>query len=386
MGVSQGLRFSNHRPRKTGRLPLSGKTGPATCYHLKNLSRAYRSWLLPYMKSRIRKERFVPVLCFLYTDLNCNLSCHYCYSRGKQTPGMTMEVATDAVDWLESVGCKVLAYMGGEPLVRKDFIIDLTRYATDKGFFVYLPTNGILLDKEFINQIGEAGVSTINLAVDTLDSRKGIPKSFDRIKRQFEYLVKKEKEYGYITFLNINITQNNLEDARRLTEIAHGYGIATDYHINEPPVIKYDDYDYELDGGWITEDGVDAVDELIDWLIEKNLQGFTMVNSVEHLQAMKLFVRHQLPPWPCRAGELSMIIRLDGSFAPCFELYGSEENWGSIYDGPRFDPERLAKQKNGCTPHCISTCNFQVNHYTRSFRYSIQWVTKHAYAHFFGIS
>lgn len=386
MGALQHSRFSDSGSRKTVWAPISGKRGPDASYHLNNLTRAYRSWLVPYVKSRIYARQFRPVLSFLYTDLNCNLNCHYCYSRGKQIPGMTMELARDAVEWLDSVGCKVLAYMGGEPLMRKQFIIDLTRYATQKGFFVYLPTNGILLDREFIDEIGKAGVSTVNLAVDALESREGIPKYFSRIKDQFEYLVEKEKDYGYITFFNINITHNNIEDAKKLTEIAHEYGIATDYHINEPPPIKYDTFDHELDGGWITEEQIDAVDELIDWLIQKNLEGFTMVNSIEHLQAMKLFIRHQLALWPCRAGELSMVIRLDGSFAPCFELYGSREDWGSIYDGPRFDQERLTRQKQECTPHCLSTCNFQVNHYTRSFRYSVQWVAKHAYTHFLGIS
>jgi MoaA/NifB/PqqE/SkfB family radical SAM enzyme len=91
-----------------------------------------------------------------------------------------MEVARDSVDWLHERGCRVLAYMGGEPLVRKEFIVDLTRYATDKGFFVYLPTNGTLLDKTFIDQIGEAGVSTINFAVDASERRPGLPKAFER--------------------------------------------------------------------------------------------------------------------------------------------------------------------------------------------------------------
>ena len=299
---------------------------------------------------------------------------------------MTMKVAKDAVNWLNSVGCKVLAYMGGEPLVRKDFIIELTRYATRKGFFVYLPTNGILMDEAFIDEIGRAGVATVNLAVDAVEAYEGIPKYFSRIRRQFEYLVEREKEYGYITFLNINITQKNSKDARKLTEIAHRYGVATDYHINEPPLIKYETYQHHDDGAWITEDEFKAVDELIDWLIEKNLQGCTMVNSAEHLRAMKLFIRHQLPPWPCRAGQLLMIIRLDGTFAPCFELYGSTEDWGNIYDGPKFDPVKLARQKQECTPHCLSTCNFQVNHYVQNMLYWLQWVAKHAYAHFFGIS
>ena len=299
---------------------------------------------------------------------------------------MSMQTAKDAVDWLQSLGCRVLAYMGGEPLVRKRFIIELTRYAVGKGFFVYLPTNGILLDKSFIDEIGKAGIAAVNLAVDAINGYSGIPKYFNRIREPFEYLVRKEKKYGYITFLNINITRNNIEDVRQLTRIAYDYGIATDYHINEQPGIKYETFDHEKDGGWITEKEIDAVDELIDWLIDKNRSGYTMVNSLEHLQAMKLFIRNRLPPWPCRAGLASMVIRLDGSFAPCFELYGAKEDWGSIYEGPKFDPVKLASQKLECSPHCLSTCNFQVKHYTKSLRYTLQWVAKHAYANFFGTS
>jgi len=299
---------------------------------------------------------------------------------------MTMEVAKDAVDWLESVGCKVLAYMGGEPLVRKDFIIELTSYAKEKGFFIYLPTNGILMDKAFIDEIGKAGVAAINLAVDSVDGYDGIPKALRRIQSNFEYLVRQQKKYGYLTFFNINITQKNIGDVKALTETAHKNGIGTDYHINEPPIIDYDSFEDLQDGAWITEKDVQAVDEVIDWLIEKNRQGYAMVNSLDHLQAMKRFIRHEWPPWSCRAGELSMIIRLDGSFAPCFELYGAEENWGNVYDGPQFDLAKLRNQKKECSPHCLSTCNYQINHYTRGMLYSLQWVAKHAYGNFLGTS
>lgn len=346
-----------------------------------------KSWLLPYLKGRVFDSNgFHPVLCFLYTDLNCNLDCHYCYSKGKRIPGMTMEVAKDAVQWLHERGCRVLAYMGGEPLVRKKFILDLTRYATSKGFFVYLPTNGILLDRAFIDQIGEAGVSTINLAVDALERRPGLPKAFDRIKSQFEYLVEREKIYGYITFFNINITPDNLDDVIALTEIAHDHGIATDYHINEDPLIEYEGFEPVNNGGWSHKPTQEKVDKVIDWLIEKNRQGYTMANSVEHLQAMKPFIRQELPPWNCKAGVLSMIMRLDGTFAPCFELYGAKESWGSIYDGEKFDRLSLAERKKECSPHCLSTCNYQVKHYSGSIRYTFQWLTKHAQSHFFGVS
>ena len=355
-------------------------------YRRHNFSRACRSWFLPYIKLRLLPNEYRPILSFLYTDLNCNLECHYCYSRGNKVEGMSMKTAIDALDWLHSLGCRVVAYMGGEPLVRKQFIIDLTRYAVKRGFFVYLPTNGILLDEAFIDEIGTAGIATINLAVDAVDGYQGIPKYFSRIKKQFEYLVQQGKKYGYITFFNINITRKNIEDVKKMTQIAHSYGIPTDYHINEPPLIKYETYKYEHDGEWITDEDIEAVVGLIDWLIEKNLEGYAMVNSVDHLGAMKLYIRNQLPPWPCMAGQVSMIIRLDGSFAPCMELFGSTEDWGNIYDGPRFDSARLLRQKQECSSRCLSTCNYQVNHYTQSMIYSLQWVAKHAYANFFGIS
>jgi len=375
---------SGSRPRWIN-MGSGNRNKHSTSYHLNNFTRACRNWIIPYIKSCIFASQFRPVLSFLYTDLICNIVCHYCFIKDKSIPGMTMEVARDAVDWLHSTGCRVLAYMGGEPLVRKEFIIDLTRYATEKGLFVYLPTNGILLDKEFIDEIGRAGLATVNLAVDSVNGYAGLPKYFNRIKPQFEYLVEQEKKYGYITFLNINITRHNIKDVRELTKIAHEYGIATDYHINERPLIKYEPYKHEDEGGWITDKEFHDVDKLLDWLIGKNLQGYTMVNSLEHLRAMKLFIRDQLPPWSCYAGRLTMIIRLDGSFAPCFELYG-EGDWGNIYDGPKFDPDRLAAQKQECNKRCLSTCNFQVNHYAQSGRHRLQWVSKHAYSHHFGIS
>ncbi len=365
----------NHYNKKKGRK-----------YQFSNFSRAYRSWFLPYVNSRIHPGQFRPILSFLYTDLNCNLNCRYCYSRGQDIPGMTMDTAKDAVRWLKSKGCRVLAYMGGEPLVRKDFIVELTRYAVDNGFFVYLPTNGILMDEVFVDDIGKAGVSVINLAVDAIDRYQGIPKYFNRIRTQFEYLIQQEKKYQYITFLNINITQHNARDVKALTEIAHAHGIATDYHINEPPQIEYRDYKYRHDGAWITRSEFQAIDELVDWLIEKNIEGYVMVNSVEHLCAMKPFIRGTLAPWACQAGRMSMVIRLDGSFAPCFELYGSNEDWGNIYEGPKFDRDRLSEIKKHCSSKCLSTCNFQVCHYSRSALFNFQWLAKHAYSSIFGTS
>ena len=37
---------------------------------------------------------------------------------------------------------------------------------------------------------------------------------------QFEYLVKRQRYYGYTVMFNINICHNNMDDVKELTEIA----------------------------------------------------------------------------------------------------------------------------------------------------------------------
>ena len=104
-----------------------------------------------------------------------------------------------------------------------------------------MPTNGRLMRNEVIDRLADAGVATFNLAVDSVEDRKELPKALKPIQRQFEYLIKKQYVYDYeappSVFFNINITRINLDEVKALTEIAHEVGIATDYHINEAPML-----------------------------------------------------------------------------------------------------------------------------------------------------
>ena len=79
---------------------------------------------------------------------------------------------------------------------------------------MYVPTNGRLMRPDVIDRLGDAGVATFNLAVDSVEDRKELPKALDPIRQYFEYLIKKQYVYGFSVFFNINITRINLEDVR----------------------------------------------------------------------------------------------------------------------------------------------------------------------------
>ena len=192
-----------------------------------------RGWLFPYVRSRVLPGDFHPIIAYLFTEWKCNLDCHYCWAFDNKVKGMTEDVAKRSIDWLHSTTCRVLALMGGEPLLRPDLVHKITYYAAKKDFWVYLPTNARLLRHEVIDRLADAGVATVNFAVDAVEEKPGLPKALAPVRSYFDYLVRKQYRYGYSVFFNINICRNNLEDVRQLTAIAHDNGIATDYRFVE---------------------------------------------------------------------------------------------------------------------------------------------------------
>ena len=365
---------------------------------LRDIYRASRGWLFPYVRSRAMPGEFHPITAYLFIEYKCNLDCWYCWSYDNKVKGMTEDVARRSIDWLHDHGCRVLALMGGEPLLRLDFVHKVVYYAAKRGFWVYIATNGRLLKPELADRLGDAGASAFNFAMDAWDPKPGLPKALVPAQKNPEYILRKQYVNGYVVFFNVNICRNNLEDVRLLTEYARDHRVATDYHINETPMLEQDDHFKHLydNPTYIRPEDWVALDALVDWLIAKNRAGYQMVNSVQRLQEIKAFVRMSsgldlrecgwngdgsnpdgaelellagLPgivrrpdgelhfaEWNCRAGQNNVIIRTDGTVAPCFPMYGAAYDWGNI-DQPRFDQLQLADMKQTCQQHCFSTLN-----------------------------
>ena len=352
---------------------------PAQIYHV------LRGFAFPYVKSRVLPGDFHPIVAYLFTEYRCNLDCHYCWSYDNRVKGMTEDVARAAIDWLRSTTCRALALMGGEVLLRPTFVHKVVDYAAKQGFWIYVPTNGRLLKPDVIDRLADAGVATFNLAVDAVDLKPGSPKALNPIRQSFEYLVTKQYRYGYTVFFNINICRHNLDDVRELTEIAHAHKISTDYHINEPPLHDQPDFKHRHENPtYIRPEDYASVDETIDWLIDKQRAGYTMVNSIERLAKMKGFMRGgHGEPWNCRAGLNTMIIRVDGTLAPCFPNYNASEEWGRV-GKPRFQKASLDTMKQSCERHCFSTLNHTVG-YCYNDRRVIELLVRQAAHGFQGI-
>lgn len=387
-------------PRYPDKLKDAGPLLPPATrrWSVDSIYRKMRGWLFPYVRSRVYPGEFHPITAYLFLEYKCNLDCWYCWSFDNQVKGMTEDVAKRSIDWLYDNGCRVLALMGGEPLLRPQFAHKVTYYAAKKGFWVYIATNGRLLRPEVADRLGDAGVAVFNFALDAWDEKPGLPKALIPSQKNLEHVLRKQYVYDYMVFFNINICRNNLDDVRQLTEYAHEHRIATDYHINETPMLQQDEHFKHMDENptYIRPEDWREVDKLIDWIIEKNRSGYQMVNSVPRLQEMKAFLRMssgldlrkvgwfgdgtssngdvatmvgnirgiekgstgdlQFAHWDCRAGENNVIIRTDGTIGPCFPMYSATYDWGNI-DVPKMDHDQMREMKQTCQRHCFSTLN-----------------------------
>jgi MoaA/NifB/PqqE/SkfB family radical SAM enzyme len=383
-----------------------------------DILRKIRGWLVPYLKSRFLPGDFHPITAYLFTEYKCNLDCWYCWAFDNRVKGMSEDVARRSIDWIHDHGGRVLALMGGEPLLRPQFVHKVVDYAAKKGFWIYVATNGRLLRPEVADRLGDAGMAVLNIAMDAWDVKPGLPKALVPIQKNVEHVLRKQYAYRYMVFFNINICRNNSEDVRQLTEYARQHRIATDYHINETPMIEQDEHFKHLADNptYIRPEDWREINLLIDWLIAKNQAGYQMVNSVRRLREMKAFMRmasgvdlrrvgwhgdgggnsaesiHLLrsmdgiaegpdgdlhfADWSCRAGQNNVIIRTDGTVAPCFPMYSASLDWGNI-DRPKLDAGQLREMKRVCQQHCFSTLNHNLAYCYDGTRV-IKWLLKQA--------
>ena len=107
----------------------------------------------------------------------CNLRCRYCMPeegicKKAHSEMLTQEEMVQAVRAAASLGVTKLRVTGGEPLVKKNIVSICENCAAVPGIReICITTNGILLP-QYAEDLKAAGVTRVNLSLDTLDAQK----------------------------------------------------------------------------------------------------------------------------------------------------------------------------------------------------------------------
>lgn len=158
----------------------------------------------------------------------CNLKCVMC-KLWDEVP--EKELSTE--DWMKIIedlkrnGIKNIHFTGGEPLLRRD-LCELIQYSSQRGFVVGITTNGILLKKEMLDKLINAGLRSIAISVDALNGKyeelRGVANSFKKIEDTLS-LVSDAKERSRIdvciNFVLMKSTIDEFKNVKNLVDRLH---------------------------------------------------------------------------------------------------------------------------------------------------------------------
>ena len=177
--------------------------------------------------------------CWLTLNRACNLRCKWCYARetgfGKQDE-MPLPLAKSIIDLCHEGGIPSIILIGGEPTVYP-YVLDVIRYATEKGIRTTLVTNGLLLaDKERLARYLDAGLTKISLSLKAHneESYRALTGAdgFSLALKAIENLAEAKAKFSVSTVLtgeNIPDFIEGLKEAK--ARGAHSFGLSFCYNV-----------------------------------------------------------------------------------------------------------------------------------------------------------
>lgn len=167
----------------------------------------------------------IPFRYFLELTYRCNLACPYCYiGKERNKNELTLDEWKTVINQLPFYSIATL--VGGEPLIRKDFI-DILAYTSKRIMNkVHVVSNGILIDDEVIKAFIKYKLLLLSVSLDgfgnTHDINRGKSGIFDKIISNLENL-KSQKKNQMIDIKTI-VLENNLDDLPKLYKLCNDMG------------------------------------------------------------------------------------------------------------------------------------------------------------------
>lgn len=267
---------------------------------------------------------------------NCNLRCRFC--RGDWTPqkddvleSSLKSIVNDAIEF----GVEDFNICGGgEPFVKKDFVMSLIETIKKNGKRCFVNTNSTLLNEDDIRRLVELGLDDIAISThgsdaETHDFHVNTPGAFDKLVNNIATIkrVKEElkKESPRVLIFHV-LTKRNYEKIVELFRLAKELGVGSivifsmRVVVPEASTLKMDEADikkfYEI---------VKNSREIIDG-VPSNINDFThekfikKSENVGDILISELGEKKDFNNAPCFEPWYNTAIMFDGRIAPCASL------------------------------------------------------------------
>ncbi len=282
----------------------------------------------------------------IYTTLNCNGNCPYCFEKNQVRGSMDLKIAENVAKFIEKTTIEnneiLVEWFGGEPLVNEKIIDYLSKriscIAREKNttFTSRLITNGLLLDDEKIKKAKKLWhLKFVQITLDGMKDNYEKIKGF-KTKNSFDIVINNIKELlkaNIFVNIRLNYDENNLNEILDLidflTEELQNY---SRYNIYAKKIMAD-----EMDNSVVGSENTDLI--ILNKLLEKKVFK-DIIGSIP--QRLNTCVANMIN---------SYMILPDGKIAKCSQAASKADYVGDISQGCNI--EKLVKW---CTPRLPKKC------------------------------
>lgn len=138
------------------------------------LMKAYRMLRYVYLTRIMKKE--IPWLIEFSVTYACQAKCPHCsvhkyiVSEVEGEKLLTNDEIKQVLSQAAKMGIPKVDLFGGEPLL-KEGVVDLVAHGSKLGLYMSVTTNGWALSRDLIKSLVKAGISCINISIDSVEER-----------------------------------------------------------------------------------------------------------------------------------------------------------------------------------------------------------------------
>ena len=158
----------------------------------------------------------------------CNLRCLHCHADAREAmPNeLTLNEAKQAINEMAFLGTEAILFSGGEPLLRKDFIVELAEYCHDLGIIPAMLSNGVLMNHKTALELKEAGIMAVGIPIDSPipevhDHLRNVPGTFEKAVKGIRACLDMDLEVVVTTMA----LKSNFHEIPRMIEFISSLGV-----------------------------------------------------------------------------------------------------------------------------------------------------------------
>ncbi len=279
----------------------------------------------------------------LWAQLNitsrCNLDCAYCTEHDNTKGDVPFEVLRERIEHCHRLETLHVDLIGGEPLLHPD-LSRLLREVTSRGMTTGMTTNGFLLTEDRLLELMDLGVGRLQISVDAVRPKPGIPKSLQTLRSRIEMVAR----HPVWLWVNTVLCEETLDDVQDIAALCFETGASISFSL------------VHHRGHLTPFRQPERLRETLDWLRDRQREGKRIATSPFLMEYYRRFLDGEPMAWTCKGGNKAFYVSPEGRFHACCHRPSNLDFLGVT-------PRLLARNRGakGCEQACGVDCMLQTS-------------------------